>query len=386
MAQDEVMGFGITGDTMFNSIDSIGLKGNRFLAVFRGQTMGERPFLTGIGVFEGDISDEDRSTMRNMRNVVCAMKDVPNLRPGNSAFFSASVTCQDGREVNLIMDTPSIPLDVGRAVLTPTRKLITKFYKTGTLVAKLDVSAEFTQKDGKLIVALKFKNSGNSDVAFSSPTTWEGVFNPISKSSNISIGGSLVNDDDHEFSLMLGAKQFLNARDYPGDIVKIPPGQVRYLIFSDYPNSRISKGRNEIGGTVSIGKILEPELLKGAAEFRIANFKVDFTEDYPSNDEQLHQLEAYRRELLWNQGSPPDVPVEETGYYRAYGDYGDSDSRGDDAQLLRKGEKFPERALLRSVGGHSLESGPVKIWRWNAYPDSKVRGNTGQYGKPEAAK
>ncbi|CAB3809288.1 hypothetical protein LMG28688_06954 [Paraburkholderia caffeinitolerans] len=386
MAKDELMGFGITGNTMFNSMDSVGLKGNRFLAVFRGQTMGERPFLTGIGVFEGDISDEDRSTMRNMRNVVCAMKDVPNLRPGNPGFFSASVTCQDGREVNLTMDTPSIPQDVGYAVLTPTRELITKFYKTGTPVAKLDVSAEFTQKDGKLIVIFKFKNSGNSEIAFSSPTTWEGVFNPISKSSNISIGGGLVNDDDHDFSLMLGARQFLNASDYPGDVVKIPPGQVRYLKFAGYPNNRISKGRNEIGGTVSIGKILGPELLKGAAEFRIANFKVDFPEDYPANDEQLHQLEAYRRELLRDKGMPPGVPVEETGYYRAYGDYDESASRGDDAQLLRKGEKFPERALLRSVGGHSLESGPVKTWRWNAYPDSKLRGNTGQYGKPEAGK
>ncbi|QBR02859.1 hypothetical protein [Paraburkholderia pallida] len=380
MAQDEVMGFGITGDTLFNSMDSVGLKGGRFLAVFRGQTMGERPFLPGVGVFEGDISATDRSTMRNMRNAVCAIKDVPNLRPGNPAFFSASVTCQDGREVNLIMDIPSIPRDVGYAVLTPARELITKFYKTGTPVAKLDVSAEFTQKDGKLIVTFKFKNNGSGEIAFSSPATWEGEFNPISKSSNIRIGGGLVNDDRYDFSLMLGAKQFLNASDYPDDVVKIPPGQVRYLKFSDYPNNRISNGRNEIGGTVSIGKVLEPELLKGAVEFRIANFKAEFTEAYPSNDEQLKQLEAYRRELLWDQGSPPDVPVKETGYYRAYGDYDTNAPRGDLPQLLRKGEKFPESALLRSVGGYSLERGPVKLWRWDAYPDSKVNASNAKPG------
>ncbi|CAB3798055.1 hypothetical protein LMG28688_04668 [Paraburkholderia caffeinitolerans] len=386
MAKDELMGFSITGGTMFNSMDSIGLRGNRFLAVFRGDTMGEGPSLSGIGVFEGDISDEDRSTMRNMRNTVCAMKDVPNLRPGNPTFFSASVTCQDGREVNVFMDTPSIPQDVGRAVLTPTRELITKFCKTGTPVAKLDASAEIAQKDGKLVVTFNFRNSGKSVITFSSPATWEGKFNPISKASNIEIGGRPAGQKDGYFSMIFGSKDFINANDYTNNIVKIPPGEARYLKFAAYPKNRISKGIYEIGGTVSIGKILEPELLKGAAEFDMPLSKIELMEDYPSNDEQLHQLEAYRRELLWDQGSPPDVPVEETGYYRAYGDYDESAPRGDDAQLLRKGEKFPERALLRSVGGHSLESGPVKTWRWNAYPDSKLRGNTGPDGKPETAK
>lgn len=378
MARDEVMGFSVTGNTMFNSMDSVGLNGDRFRAVFRGQTMGELPFLPGVGVFEGDISDEDRRTMRNMQYAVCSMKNVPSMRPGNPGLFSASVTCSDGRNVNLLVDIPSLPQDIGNEVLTPTRELITKFYQTGTPVAKLTASAEFAQKDGKLLITFKFKNGGETEIAFSSPATWEGYFNPISKTSNISIGGGPVSDNDHDFSVMLGARQFLNSRDYPKNVVEIPPGQIRYLEFAAYPDNRIQKGKYEIGGTVSIGKMLEPELLKGAVQFRIPNFKIDFSEAYPSNDAQLQQLEAYRRKLLWDRVYPPGDSVDEAGYYRAYGDYGDDAPQDDFPQLLHKGEKFPERTMERREGGSHINIGPVKIWRWDAYPDAKVSANTGE--------
>ncbi|MFX1699191.1 hypothetical protein [Paraburkholderia sp. A1RO-1] len=369
MAKDDPIGFSRTGSTMINAINSVGLKGDRLTAVFRGDTMSYGPSVPGIGVFEEKISDADRRTMFSMRDAICAMKNIPAMRPGNPGLLLASVTCPDGRHMPNVLDITTLPRDVNRAVLGPTGDLIEKLYRTGTPLARLDAAAKFSIENGKPLFIFAFKNSGLFEkVAFKSPSTWEGEFNPMSKSSNISTGGAPVDGSAEEFSVTLGAKEFLNAADFPDGIVEIPPGETRILKFSAQPDNRIPKGQIEIGGTITIKEILAPKLLEGAVEFRIPNSISNITEAYPSTRQEVEQLETYRRKLLWDSVHPPGATVSETAYYRGYGSYRKDAERDDYPQLLRKNEKFPERTMRKSDGVKVHDAGPVKIWRWDAFP------------------
>ncbi|MFX1767201.1 hypothetical protein PWP93_32395 [Paraburkholderia sp. A1RI-2L] len=167
------------------------------------------------------------------------------MKPGNPARFYPGVTCSDGRSLSNVLDVSTLPLDVSRAVLSPTHDLIEKLYKTGTPIARLDVSAQFSVVEGKPLCVFAFKNSGLFEkIAFKSPSTWEGEFNPISKSSNIGFGGGLLNNDDYDFFAMLGAQEFLNAVDFPDGIVEIPAGETRYPDH-EVPHDRLLKASGQ---------------------------------------------------------------------------------------------------------------------------------------------
>ncbi len=377
MANDDLMGFDMTSNNYLNTRDSIGLDEHNFSVIFRGDTMSTKGTIYGAGVSEGIIDTDDQTAFRNMRTSICSMKEPMTVRPGNPASFSASVTCPDGREINGLMDIPSLPKSVGAEVLSPTRDMVAKFYNEGTPVARLDASVDIKPMGGKLLFTFKFKNSGESaKIVFNSPEVWGHEAIAMTKNSEIGVGGGLVGSDDSDFDIRLGSDEFINKVDYPNGIVEIPPGQIRYLKFLAIPDNRLKHGRYVIGATVTICVVLAPEKLKGAVEFSIENSFVEIPHDFPSNDADMQKFEQYRRELLFNRPKSIGTQVEETGYYRAYGM--DDKDRDDFPQLLRKGEKFPERTMERRDGGSHKEIGPAKLWRWDAYPDAKVSAHTGE--------
>ncbi|MPW17180.1 hypothetical protein GCT13_09610 [Paraburkholderia sp. CNPSo 3157] len=375
----DTMGFGLNGYNMSNAESSIGLEDGKFLLVMKGQVKrgsGQPAPMHGIGVFEGAISDRDRAKMYAMRNTVCSIKQLPRNTPGNTFIFVPSVTCDDGREIAIAIDSfSSLPEGTGAKLVTPTEELVKSFYETGDKVAKLDASTSMVPKDGKLLVTLKFINSGHTEIAFKSPATWEGYYDPMSKASYAEVGGVKSTNEGEFFSLMLGREQMINRSDYHDDIIRIPPGQVRYASFLAYPDGRFKKGRYSAGGGAVIREILAPEKLRGVVEFTFQDTVADFVYDYPANQKEMNAFEAYRRKRLFDDIHGVGDGVEEAGYYRAYGE---DNKRDDFPVLLRKGEKFPGRTMEHQVGGSRKSIGPATIWRWEAYPDSKVSAVTGE--------
>jgi hypothetical protein len=97
--------------------------------------------------------------------------------------------------------------------------------------AKLDVKPTIAPKNGGFLVTLAFQNSGKEEIAFSSPSVWEGRYNPIASRPWAVVSG--VRDDNikvHNKSLefdagFIAASALLNHGDFSGEVLRLQPGQ-----------------------------------------------------------------------------------------------------------------------------------------------------------------
>jgi hypothetical protein len=256
-------------------------------------------------------------------------------------------------------------------ISTPPGELVRSFFNTGEKIVKLDVTADVVPKDGKLLVTLKFINSGKTEIAFKSPATWEGTYNPLAGNSYASVGAGP--EDGGFYTGFFGAEQMVNRRDYPDDVVRIQSGQFAIATFLVYPDDKIKKGIYKVGGSALIKTVLAPKQLAGRIEFIFQDSKVAFATDYPVNQKELGEFEAYRRAKLFRRIHGIADEVEETGYYRAFGE---KEERDDFPQLLKKGDKFPSRDIQQLNCGSPWRNGATaKMWRWEAYPEAQMTTN-----------
>jgi len=372
MAGDKAMGFSFNGYNMSNAETNFGVRDDKFSLVMRGKTGGGN--MRGFGIFEGKVDANNQAKLNGLRNSVCSLKRVPQIKPGNNAFLSSSVTCDDGREVAATLDLAGLGAEAGQFI-TPSEEIVKSFFDNGEKVAKLDASFDVKPKNGKLLVTLKFANSGRVEIAFKSPATWEGHYNPIAANSYVAVSGdqasyeSSQNPNETLFIPWFGGDAMINRADYPDDVVRVGPGQARYAKFLVYPDDRFKSGRYTVGGNLAIRDVLAPSGLKGRVEFSAERSIVEIPADYPANQKELGEFEVYRRAQLFDQIHGLGDTVAESGYYRAFGEQGERD---DFPQRLLKGDKYPARQVENQIPNGRTTLGPATIWRWEAYPDAQM--------------
>jgi len=369
MANDD-MSFSYNGYS--NAITDFSIKNGHFSMVMRGKKSGPRAAfrMTGVGIFEGIPTSEDQRNLEELRHVICTMQ-MPSTMSSGNPFFGATVECRDGKQVSAYIDlVHANPVENGK-ILQLTHLLTESFYKNGRKTAKLDVEAAIAPKDGKLLITLKFINSGMIGVAFKSPATWEGTYNPINGNSWAEVGGGT---NESGFSIpLLGHDQFSNAADYPGDVISIPPGQYRLVKFLSYPEDKIKNGTYDSGGASFIKEFLDPPKLRGIVEFEFSDTKVEFQQDYPSSQKEQSEFESYRRQQISHLSYPVGTPVPEAGYYRAYGENGERDSL---PKRFAAGDIFPTRTIEKLIRGGRQDLGHAAAWQWEAFADAQITGHS----------
>ncbi|QIE22385.1 hypothetical protein [Caballeronia sp. SBC2] len=364
MANDTAVGFTFNGYNSSNARTSVTVRDGHFSMTMRGQTNGTD--MRGFGVFEGEVSGSNHSQIALLKKAACTLKGPFRAHPGNNLFLNLDTQCPDGRVFGGDeLDIVSMG-EVGEQLIGPVDQLVKSFYSAGNVIEKLDVTADVTPQHGKLLVTLKFANTGHSEITFESPSTWEGTYNPLAENSQAYVSAG---PQDAGFDMDLGGREMINKGDYPEDIVRIAPGHFRYAKFSVYPNNRIKAGRYEVGGGSTIKQVLAPKELAGRIDFLFQSKTVEFAGDYPANQKELGEFEVYRRAKLFDQIHGIGDTVAESGYYRAFGEKGERD---DFPQRLLKGDKYPARQVENQTRNGRTTLGPAVLWRWEAYPDAQM--------------
>lgn len=372
MASNDAMGFSYNGFNMSNAQTSFGLRDGTYFLLMRGAP--KRDDMPGAGLFEVNPDTNTKVKLARLRNNVCALKQIPSLTPGNNAFLSPSVTCDDGREIVSSLDLANLGKEAEQFI-GPPQEIIKSFFETGEKVAKLDAFIDVKPQAGKLLITVKFVNSGRLDIAFASPATWEGDYNPVAANSYVAVSGKQASFDrtqspnEQFFIPWFGGSMMVNREDYPDDVVRIPSGQSRYAKFLVYPDDRFKSGRYSVGAILAIREVMGPSLLAGKVEFGSEFSTVEFPTDYPANQKELGEFEAYRRTELFRDIHGIGATVKESGYYRAFGKNGERD---DFPQRLLKGDKYPARQVENQTRNGRTTLGPATIWRWEAYPDAQM--------------
>ncbi|WP_147309954.1 hypothetical protein [Paraburkholderia sp. BL6669N2] len=262
MAGKDGMQFAVNGSSTGNVVTSVKVENGHYTMTMRGDTFDAK--MAGFGVFEGQVDAETESQFEALRNSA----------PPGGPYTS----------------------------WTQVNKYLHSFYANGTKLAKLDVTGTIAPRDGRLVLTLEFQNSGKSEVVFRSPATWEGIFNPINGNSWILVTG--VRSDNlkkHEKELefdtsWFGGQALLNRADFPDDVVRIQPGQIRRANFLVWPSNPFKMGRYLLGITVAIREVLAPQALKGSVEFVAPDTYVEFTQDYPTTHEEHAAFATHLRE------------------------------------------------------------------------------------------
>lgn len=203
MANDDAMGFNYNGFNMSNADTSFGLRDGKYFLIMRGAP--DIDDMPGAGLFNVDPDAATKAKLASLRRNVCALKQIPSLTPGNNAFLSPSVTCDDGREIVTSLDLVALGKEAEQFI-GPPQEIIKSFFDAGEKVAKLDAFIDVKPQDGKLLVTVKFVNSGHLDIAFKSPATWEGRYNPIAANSYVAVSGKQASYDHSKIL----AKYFLS--------------------------------------------------------------------------------------------------------------------------------------------------------------------------------
>ena len=372
MASNDAMGFTYNGFNISNAETSFGIRDGTYFLLMRGAP--NRDDMPGAGFFEVNPNPSVKAELARLRSNVCALKKIPSITPGNNAFLSPSVTCDDGREVVSSLDLAALGKDAEQFI-GPPLEIIKSFFETGEKIAKLDALVDVKPQDGKLLVTVTFVNSGKLDIAFKSPSTWEGHYNPIAANSYVDVSGKQASynhskNPNEQLSIpWFGGNAMINRSDYPDDVVRIPSGQSRYASFLVYPDDRIKSGRYSVGAILAIRDVMAPSLLAGKLEFGSGFSTVEFSTDYPANQKDLGEFKAYRRTRLFRDIHGIGDAVQESGYYRAFGEKGERD---DFPQRLLKGDKYPTRQMETQTRNGRTALGPAVLWRWEAYPDAQM--------------
>ncbi|TDY22477.1 hypothetical protein B0G81_2787 [Paraburkholderia sp. BL6665CI2N2] len=262
MSTSEGLVFSVNGSASNYTNTDVRIKDNRFTMVMRGNTReGEMP---GIGIFEGSIDD---LTLEGLSGVASTMR----VDRGYVDFYHAL-------------------------------KYLKLFYDTGSRIAKLDVKPTISLKNGGFLLDLAFHNSGKSQVAFSSPSEWEGYYNPIAGTSWAIVTGVRddnlkIHDKEREFNTdWLGSSAMLNREEFRGALLRLQPGETRHAKYMVFPSNPFIKGRYLIGVSIAIQEVVEPQALKGNVEFVGQETYVEFPRDYPSTPEELATFATHQRE------------------------------------------------------------------------------------------
>jgi hypothetical protein len=262
MSESEGLVFSVNGSGGNYTNTDVRIKGNHFTMAMRGNSRAEGD-MPGIGIFEGTI---DKPALDGLRHVVATMRD----ERGYVDFYQSL-------------------------------KYLQGFYDTGLRTVKLDIKPTILPKAGGFLVTLAFQNSGKEAIAFSSPSVWEGRYNPMAGSSWAVV--SAVREDNiklHNESLefdtgFIGSPALVNKGDFQNEVLHLQPGETRYAQYMVFPSNPFKKGRYLIAVSVAIRQVSEPMALNGYAEFTGQKTYAEFVHDYPTTTEEVAAFDAHRR-------------------------------------------------------------------------------------------
>jgi hypothetical protein len=263
MAKNSELSASVNGSVSANAISVLTVKDTEFNLLMRGDT--QDPDMPGIGFFTGHLASDEVDLMRELMSL-------PRTSQGTVPYFRAE-------------------------------KLMKRMYSGNTL-EKLDVTCDIAPQNNKMLVTVRFKNSGTSAIQIPSPAGWEGRMNPAAQNSWILVTGVRTENikdraPDTEFNLgWFGGAELINKKEIDEGILTILPGQTRTAKYLLWPSNEFKEGRYLIGVTVSIREVFAPQTMKGGpVEFTSPEKYIDFVRAYPSTLEEKRAFSTHRESL-----------------------------------------------------------------------------------------
>lgn len=282
----------------------------------------------GVGVFDGELSDEDRAHVQEAALLLCRSQsqlqnspsDMGRGQMNNMPMAGYSATC-GGTAVQGSLYT--CPKEIGDRVRDIEYRLAKSFYSHGRKVVKLDVEAKVESQPYNFLVTVRFVNSGDRSITFKSPALWSGIL-PLAQ---LRAGGRNPqsrhigdNENSGGFIFDLSGLTPINASAFPDDVIVIPPHETSEITFLAAPDGKYTHGTYDFGATVYADIHVDgPEWSGGHVDFwtGIQNVKrITIPRDYPATPQEWDDYEAKHRKDMLAEPVKAGGIVKEDGYYR----------------------------------------------------------------------
>jgi hypothetical protein len=356
----------------------ISFDGNRRFHYAIGDTL-RSDTQTGVGAFQLELQNADLEDAKSAADILCEkniQKDDFKTTDSPAIF---SVTCfEGGIAVTKKGVLQAIPENLRSRLYAITSNLSDKAYVNGKKLTKLDFyPCKVEYRDGKFIVSVRFENSGNRWIKFSTPDQWEGTtwggrlgIGAINK-----IGGNGVRESvKGSWGFALGGKKLLNKDEFPDGVVMLSPGESKVLKFETIPDNKASKGEYEFSGVAFMNIECEGggAALSGLVVLGPIKTRITIDRDYPSTPEERQQWEATHRATMSFQPVKPGETFAEDGLYRAAGMSFSANQRSLQLKVFKSGDvATTEKVTMATGDGYSL-NGPVQ-WLWEATAPKPVK-------------
>jgi hypothetical protein len=298
--------------------NNIGIWLSGKIRIGRSDTIDEADF-SGVGIFDAQLSPDDLREANEIHRQLCLVVDRKPVHdtPAGDPSRIYDVDClREGKIVNHQGMTDELPEELHSSMYSFYQKVRRIYVDLGRAVVKLDVDAVSVQRDsGKLLVSVRFVNSGQYPITILTPDRWSSV-----RGNQLNVGGFSVNGKEH-WSVELAGLPQVNKPEATDGTLAIAAGTSIAFQFLAVPGDKISKGKYKVGVLVAMGASasdVAPSL--GYVDFhsdREKHLEVTFDRDYPSTPEELENYEAQKREEMSSQPVFPGSKFVEDGYYRA---------------------------------------------------------------------
>lgn len=327
----------------------------------------------GIGLFESLMNEANRARLREIHQLLCR-HDSQNNKNGFTMDGPAgySVTCGGVDKQGSLYRCPP---EIGGRVRGLAYELAKSIYATGRKLVKLDMEADVVSQPYNFLVTVRFINSGERAIRFKSPTLWSGQV----YGETLGVGGKNPEskgwyDTAHPggWGFDLAGVALLNAKDYPDEVITVPPGETRELRFLASPDGKYKRGTFDfaagawmnihVEGTEWIGG---PHVDFFSGEHTRKRITID--RDYPATPQEWEDYEANHRKKMVSWPVYVNAAFAEDGYYRARAYHANAQvyQYGRFVTRFLKGAKAPDAVDQQADSGQVMGPGPY-TWVWEA--------------------
>ena len=370
-----------SGDQQFGS-RLISFDGERKYRLSIGDTV-NYDSTSGVGIFELSLQSSDLKSAQQALEALCDknIQSGRNEAAGASGRFSVSCI-EDGKIIHKSGSLGLVPDDLRKKFYDGTLGLSEKAFQDGRKILKLDfLTNKIERKDGRFIVSISFKNSGERWIKFKTPDQWAnttvGGLLGVGPDKKVGSGNALV-DAGKVFGFGLSGKNIVNVEDFPDGFVFLKPYESKVIKIEANPDFPGKKGEYEFSGVAFMD--IEFEGDDGSAsnvehvDFKPIKTRITIDRDYPSTPEEREQWEAKHRADMSFQPVKPGETFPEDGLYRAVQTVAGGAYRSLQLKPFKVGDVATTdsvKMFTESASGAEL-NGPVR-WVWAGSAPTPVK-------------
>lgn len=319
-AENQLMQFSYTTNGAADG--SINTYGNNEISV-SGETLRvqigdsiENRNLSGIGIYELKLSNQNLEDARKLAELLCSPKDPASDVPIPDLYIAK---CNGEIRSSYVRD---LGRDVASKIYVLMNTLKNAGVQEGRKLVKLDLSLVSIEraKDG-FLVSVRFINSGDYPIKFKTPDKWNtrtGKYMDILGVSGPRVGS---HDDDDEFGLALAGRPLVDPKQFPDGEINLAPHSSAVFKIKTNSIDKFSAGDYDL----TVGAFMDMEVFGIQSSLVRVDFnsdhknpsRVTFDRDYPSTPEEREQREAAHRAKMSFQPVKPGESFAENGLYRA---------------------------------------------------------------------